>query len=223
MQRCGYPLWCPKARRARDFLLDAGSVRICSPFKRPGRAPPWRSQVRARRPGGPETTPAAVRATFREGPAPSALNARGAESLRPWRLQPPLCPGPLEQHLGAGRPWLRIFPTFCPAQYNPAAAPLGGAWVPTAKGGERGGRGGLGSSAGAHQAEAVRLRGRRVSGRRLFVSAAPRSALRLPPMGRARAAAVGVRPPRPQAPQLRGTSSSMAVGWRGMPGGNGRK
>lgn len=142
--------------------------------------------MRARRPGGPETTLAAVRATLREGPAPSALNARGAESLRPWRLQRPLCPGPLEQHLGAGRPWLRIFSTFCPAQYNPAAAPLGGAWVPTAKGGERGGQGGLGSTAGAHQAEAVRLRGRRVSGRRLFVLGAPSSALRLPPMGRAR-------------------------------------
>lgn len=95
---------------------------------------------------------------------PSALSARGAESSRPWRPQPLSCPRPREQHLCSGPLPLGLASTFGPAQYNPAAAPRGrGLGTDGREVGARGGLGGCGSQAGAHQVGAKRRRGPKVT------------------------------------------------------------
>lgn len=168
--------WSSCWRRKRAHLLsvpETGFLLCKSPV--PGRRP--RGSRRCRLLCVPPTPGGRVR--------PSGSSAHGAESPRPWRPQPPFRPRSPEQHLHAGQPQLRLASTFGPAQYNPAAPRGGGAWAQTERGGERGGPGGRSSGAGAHQAGATRRRGSR-----LFVLGPLGPALRLPPMGSARAAAV---------------------------------
>lgn len=82
----------------------------------------------------------------------------------PPHPQPPCHPRLPGQHVRAGWPQQNLASTFGPAQYNPAAAPRGRGLGAHGQGvGELGGRGGRGSPHGAHQAEATRRRGHRVS------------------------------------------------------------
>lgn len=128
------PLSSSPAHGAWDFPLEGISACICSPFQRPGRLLHWRLQAPGGRPRGTEIVQAGVRATLGGGSGAFSLErprSRVSEAVASAAAcQPPAS--------GAASPRWRAAATsrfhLRPAQYNPAAAPRGGAWAPTAEG-----------------------------------------------------------------------------------------